>query len=93
MGDSITNQTVYFTQKGRENTEELARIVADRVKKGDISAVAVATTSGFSALTVAEALHATGTSATYHYKLRFHLLSSHSHAPPGKEIPAHASRY
>ena len=64
MGDSITKQTVYFSQKGKENTEELARIVAERATLGDISAVAVATSSGYSALTVAQAFQSTGTSAT-----------------------------
>ena len=58
MTDSTSRSIVYFTEKGPANTAELAAIVAKRVEAGDITAVVVATTSGQTALTLAEALPA-----------------------------------
>ena len=46
----------YFKQRGKENTEEVCRIVAERLSEGDIQAVAVATSTGFTALKMAEAV-------------------------------------
>ncbi len=54
--NSIRGSITYFRTPGQQNTEELARIVAERVRQGDIEAVAVATSSGRSALTVARAM-------------------------------------
>jgi hypothetical protein len=56
MADSIQGSITYFKTSGRQNTEELAQIVAERVKRGGVDAVAVATTSGSSALTIARAV-------------------------------------
>ncbi len=56
MSDIIRGSIVYFKTPGQQNTEELARIVAARVQQGDIEAVAVATSRGNSALTVARAM-------------------------------------
>ena len=58
MDKSIKGEVVYFANKGKENSDEVAKIVATRLAKGDVSAVAVATTSGFSALTLAKAVSA-----------------------------------
>ena len=53
----ITEKTIsYFGEKGQENTNDLAGIVVNRLKSGDITAVAVATTSGNSALAFAKAV-------------------------------------
>ena len=55
MSDSIRSSITYFKKPGKQNTRELARIVDERLQKGDIEAVVVATTSGRSALEIAEA--------------------------------------
>lgn len=56
MENSAVRETVYFGNRGVQNTAELAGIVAERLQEGDISAVVVATTSGYSALTVGESM-------------------------------------
>ena len=56
MSESTEKTTTYFSEKGKANTEDLARIVSKRFGEGDIRAVAVATTSGHSALIIAETL-------------------------------------
>ena len=56
MAESIGRKILYFINRGKENTAEVTRIVAKRLEDGDISAVAVATTSGHTALTIAEAV-------------------------------------
>ena len=47
----------YFATKGKENTRDLAEIVVKRIEEGGIDAVAVATTSGWTAVTVAETVN------------------------------------
>ena len=56
MSDHIRRSITYFTTPGAQNTEELCRIVGERVKKGDIEAVVVATSTGRSALAMAQAI-------------------------------------
>jgi hypothetical protein len=56
MAELIEKTISYFSAKGKENTKDLADIVVNRLKKGGITAVAVATTSGGSALAFAEAI-------------------------------------
>ena len=56
MAKIIEKSISYFGTKGKDNTADLAGIVVKRLEKGDISAVAVATTSGRTALAVAEAV-------------------------------------
>ena len=56
MAEMIKKTISYFDAKGTANTKDLAGIVVDRLKGGDITAVAVATTSGGTALAFAEAV-------------------------------------
>ena len=56
MSKSVKKTTTYFDQRGVSNTEEVCRIVADRVKEGDIEAVCVATSTGSTALAMAKAV-------------------------------------
>jgi uncharacterized protein len=56
MSDSIVEDAVYFANRGKENTDEIARIVTERLAEGDVTAVVVATTSGYSALTIGRAV-------------------------------------
>jgi hypothetical protein len=56
VADSIQSSITYFRTPGQQNTEELTKVVAERIKRGGIDAVAVATTSGRSAFTVARAM-------------------------------------
>ena len=56
MSESIKKSIMYFTTKGRRNTETLMKAAAERLKEGDIEAVIVATTSGETALKAAEIL-------------------------------------
>ena len=58
MAESISRKTSYFINRGKENTAEVAGIVAKRLEDGDISAIVVATTSGHAALTIVEAVPA-----------------------------------
>ena len=53
----IERTITYFATKGQENTSDLVDIVVKRLEEGDISAVAVATTSGRTALSLAEAVN------------------------------------
>ncbi len=55
MAKKIEKTRVYFESKGEKNTEDLAQIVVKRLEEGDITAVAVATTSGRTAVTFAKA--------------------------------------
>ena len=57
MADITEKKISYFGAKGKENTEDLAGIVVNRIKEGGITAVAVATTSGGTALAFAEAVN------------------------------------
>ena len=54
MPDYIRSSITYFTKPGEHNTEELCRIVAERLEKGDIEAVVVATSTGRTALTMVQ---------------------------------------
>ena len=56
MADSCRKTITYFEKPGKQNTEELMQIVAERMKEGDLKSVAVATTSGATALKAAQAL-------------------------------------
>ncbi|MBO3754644.1 MAG: hypothetical protein FGF53_07210 [Candidatus Brockarchaeota archaeon] len=48
--------TVYFTEPGPENTDEVLKAVARRIEEGDIKTVVVASTSGKSGVKFARAL-------------------------------------
>jgi hypothetical protein len=56
MSKTVRKSITYFTSKGRQNTEALMEVVAERLKEGDIEAVVVATTSGSTALKAGEML-------------------------------------
>ena len=56
MSKPVKKSITYFTAKGRQNTDALMEVVAERLKEGGIEAVVVATTSGRSALRAAEML-------------------------------------
>jgi hypothetical protein len=53
---TIKAATVYFKQKGKQNTEEVLGTVTQRLKRGDIEAVVAATSTGQTALQAARAL-------------------------------------
>jgi hypothetical protein len=57
---SQKREIVYFDQPGRQNTDELFAVVAARLKQGDVEHVAVATTSGRTALRAAELIDSSG---------------------------------
>ena len=42
----ISKKTVYFERSGKENTDDVIDIVADRLKEGDIKSVVVASSQG-----------------------------------------------
>jgi len=52
----ITKKIVYFERSGKENTEDIIDIVADRLKEGDIKSVVVASSWGQTGLTFARRL-------------------------------------
>lgn len=52
MNASIT----YFEEPGPQNTEAVVAVVKERVKRGDIRSIVVASESGKTALAIAEAL-------------------------------------
>jgi len=52
----LEQRTVYFDGPGDVNTDQLIGVVQDRLAKGDIAAVVVATTTGRTALRVRELL-------------------------------------
>jgi hypothetical protein len=56
MGD-LTRPCQYFEEAGKENTDAVVRVVRDRLAEGDLSTVIVASTTGYTALTFADALH------------------------------------
>jgi len=56
MADFIRRSISYFHKPGPQNTDEVCRIVAERLKEGDIEAVVVATSTGNTALKMAQAL-------------------------------------
>jgi hypothetical protein len=82
VSDSIRSSITYFKSTGERNTEELSRIVGERVQRGDIEAVAVATTSGRSALVIAQALP----KGTRVYGVNFQSAHWDVHAKPDPEI-------
>jgi hypothetical protein len=53
-------EIVYFDRPGPRNTDELMGIIAKRLARGDVRHVAVATTSGRTALRAAELIHVPG---------------------------------
>ncbi len=81
MSDIIRGSIVYFKTPGQQNTEELARIVAERVQQGDIEAIAVATSSGSSALTIARAMP----KGTAIYAINFQSAHWDRHSKPAPE--------
>lgn len=56
MAQKYEKTIAYFESKGEKNTEDLVRIVVKRLEEGDVTAVAVATTSGRTAVTFAKAV-------------------------------------
>lgn len=52
----INKKTVYFERSGKENTEDVIDIVADRLKEGDIQSVVVASSRGETGLKFARRL-------------------------------------
>lgn len=52
----LEKASIYFTEPGPENTDEVIKAVAKRVEEGDIKTVVVASTSGRTGLKFAEAL-------------------------------------
>jgi hypothetical protein len=57
---TIKGEIVYFDRPGPENTDEVMAVVRGRVAGGDIQHVAVATTSGRTALRAAEIIDSPG---------------------------------
>jgi hypothetical protein len=88
MSESIRRSITYFSRPGAENTEEVARLAAERAGEGDIQAIAVATTSGRSALTVARAT--AGKAGTPVFAVNFQAPQWQKHSPPDPEIRAQA---
>ncbi len=82
MSDIIQGSIIYFKIPGQQNTEELARIVAARVQQGDIDAVAVATSSGSSALTIVRAMP----KGTAVYGVNFQSAHWDRHSKPDLDI-------
>jgi hypothetical protein len=81
MSDSIRSQIVYFSKPGSHNTDELTHIVSDRLERGDIEAVVVATSTGGTALRFAEALQG----ATRIFAVNFQPSRWNSHSKPDPE--------
>jgi len=52
----ITRPCVYFEKPGKQNTEKVVRVVMERLDIGDIRTVVAASTTGYTALLLAEAL-------------------------------------
>lgn len=52
----LTKQCVYFERPGRHNTDRVVQCIIERLAEGDIRSVVVASTTGHTALKVAEAL-------------------------------------
>ncbi|HUV08391.1 MAG TPA: pyruvate kinase alpha/beta domain-containing protein [Spirochaetia bacterium] len=86
MADFTRASITYFHNPGPKNTEELARIVAERLKGGDIEAVVTATTSGNTALQIARALP----KGTRVYAVNFQQAYWDRHARPKPEIQRQA---
>lgn len=81
-GDTMQGVIHYFKERGKGNTEEVCRIVAERLTAGDIAAVVVATTSGFSALKMAETVQ----KGTRIYAVNFQPSYWDRHAKPDEEL-------
>ena len=60
-----TKKTTYFEKAGEENTDECIKAVSERLKEGDIKYVVVATSTGKTALKLAEKVHARIVCVTY----------------------------
>ena len=56
MSKTVRKTIAYFSEKGKGNTEDVMRIVSERLREGGIEAVVVATTSGATALKAAQIL-------------------------------------
>jgi hypothetical protein len=54
--EMIAKKTVYFEQSGKENTDEVLEVVAERLKEGDIKNVVVASSRGGTGLKFARRL-------------------------------------
>ncbi len=78
----------YFKQRGRDNTEALCRIVAGRLGQGDVEAVVVATTTGFSALKMAE----TVPEGTCVYAVNFQSAYWDKHSAPEEQTQRKAEK-
>lgn len=52
----LTLPCVYFEKPGRHNTDAVVRVVQERLARGDIHTVVVASTTGYTALKFSEAL-------------------------------------
>ena len=52
----VEKTSVYFVKPGTENTDEVIKAVAERLKEGDVKTVVVASTSGQTGVKFAEAL-------------------------------------
>ena len=52
----VQKSITYFEQNGAENTDEVLKLVQERLKEGDIKSVVVASTSGKTGLTFARSL-------------------------------------
>jgi hypothetical protein len=88
MSESMRRSITYFSRPGAENTEEVARLAAERAGEGDIQAIAVATTSGRSALAVARAT--AGKADIPVFAVNFQRPQWQKHSPPDPEIRAQA---
>ena len=88
MGDTASRErkVVYFPGKGPVNTEDVARIVAARLEAGDIEAVVAATSTGATALSLAQALP----KGTRVYAVNFQAALWGKHTRPDTDIQAQA---
>ena len=78
----------YFDTRGKENTEAVCRIVSERLTEGDIEAVVVATSTGFSALKMAQ----TVPRGTRIYAVNFQKAYWDKHTRPEEQLQLEAEK-
>ena len=86
MSEGLEKSIVYFSERGKSNTEQICRIVSERLKAGDIGAVCVATSTGSTALAMAKAV----AQAVPVYAVNFQKATWDRHSRPDADIQKQA---